>query len=436
MGQRQILGQLSAADVARAPNAIPAAAPGQFLLDNGLTVRIRPIQGASNVALLVLYKVGGDHDPRGRSGLAHLVEHVYVTAAAGADPARTAEAFFQRYRAGCNAQTGDRYTLFATVFPKGDLEKELTEAAARMDDLRITAADLDREKPRLLDEVSNMFGRFPTLGAVNIARELIRPTPQGGRKGGLPEHVKAITLDEVRAHWKRYYKPKNAILVLSGAVDEAAARQAVTGHFAKLVPGDEVPKPGEPGSPKAGAARELAVRSLQPQAVACLAYAAPEPGSELYAPFLVLVARFWAASAQPGGGGGTGRPSVYFPLLEDPAVLGVSVAAQPGETSARAIARLESFVADTIAPHLRDDERASARQMFALFLETAEIPDFALAQNPYGVALSLARREQLAIDTPKLNRAFDALTERDLRRAAGELFNPARHAGAFISPDK
>ena len=307
-----------------------------------------------------------------------------------------------------------------------------------MSDLRITAADLDREKPRLLDEVSNMFGRIPTLGAVNIARELIRPTPQGGRKGGLPEQVKAITLDEVRAHWKRYYKPKNAILVLAGALDEAAARQAVTAHFAKLEPGEEVPKPGEPGSPKAGAVRELAVKSLQPQAepVACLAYAAPEPGSELYAPFLVLVARFWAASAQPGGGGGTGQPSVYFPLLEDPAVLGVSATAKPGETAPRAIARLESFVADTIAPPLRDDERASARQMFALFLGTADIPDFALAQNPYGVALSLARREQLGIDSLKLKRAFDALTERDLRRAAGELFTPARHAGAFLSPDK
>ena len=437
MGQRQVLRQLAGARVARAPDPTPAAL-GQFTLDNGLTVRIRPIQGAGSVALLVLYRVGGDHDYPGRSGLAHLVEHLYVTAAAGADPARTAEAFFQRYRAGCNAQTGDRYTVLATVFPKGDLDKELTDAVARMGDLRITAADLDREKPRLLDEVANMFGRFPTLGAVNIARELIRPTPQGGRKGGLPEHVKAITLDDVRAHWKRYYKPKNAILVLAGAVDEAAALQAVRAHFAKLVPGEEVPKPGEPGSPQAGAVRELAVRSLQPQAepVACLAYAAPEPGSELYAPFLVLVARFWAASAQTGGGGGIGRPSVYFPLLEDPAVLGVSAMAHPGETAPRAIARLESFVAKTIAPHLRDDERASARQTFALFLGTAEIPDFALAQNPYGAALSLARRQQLGVDTFKLNRAFDALTERDLRRAAGEIFTPARHAGAFISLDK
>ena len=114
-------------------------------------------------------------------------------------------------------------------------------------------------------------------------------------------------------------------------MDEAAARQAVTAHFAKLEPGEEAPEPGEPGSPKAGAVRELAVKSLQPQAepMACLAYAAPEPGSELYAPFLVLVARFYSASAQPGGGGGSGRPSVYFPLLEDPAVLGVSAAAKP-----------------------------------------------------------------------------------------------------------
>jgi zinc protease len=435
MGQRQALGQLPGAGAPQTPDAAP---PGQFSLENGLSVKIRPIQGAADVALLLLYKIGADHDPQGRSGLAHLVEHLYVTAASGAEPARTAEAFFQRYRAGCNAQTGDRYTVLATVFPKGDLEKELTEAAARMGDLRITAADLDREKPRLLDELANMFGRFPALGAVNIAREQIRPTPRGGRKGGLPEHVEATTLDDVSAHWKQYYKPRNAILVLAGAVDEAAARQAITAHFAKLVPGDDVPKPGEPGSPKIGVVRDLAVKSLKPQAepVACLAYAAPEPGNELYAPFLVLVARFLAASAQPGNGGGANQPSVYFPLLEDPAVLGVSATTKSGETAAQAIARLESFVAATIAPPLGDAERTSARQTFAFFLGTAEIPDFALAQNPYGAALSLARREHLTIDTSKLNRAFDTLTERDLRRAASEIFAPARHAAAFISPGK
>ena len=432
MGQGEVLRKLTAVDA-----ALPAAADvEQFALGNGLKVKFRPIQGASNVALLVLFNVGGDHDPEGRSGLAHLVEHLYVTSAAGAAPGRTAEAFFGRYPAGCNAQTGDRYTVIATVFPKRDLENELREAAARMGDLRITAADLDREKPRLIEEVSNMFGRFPALGAVNVARELIRPAPRGGRKGGLPEHVHKITLDDVRDHWTRYYKPANATLIIAGAVDEPAARDTLEAHFAKIEPGQAVPKPGEPGSPNKGAVRELTVQSLQPQTepVACVAYAAADPASTLYAPFLVLVARFYASAAQPGGG--AARPSIYFPVLEDSAVIGTSASAKAGETADRTIARLENFVAETIAPALREADRAAARQVFALPLGTTQIPDFALAQNPYAVAFALGRREQLGIDPVKLARAFDGLTENDLRRAADEIFNPKQHAAAVISAAK
>ncbi len=391
-------------------------APGRFPLKNGLTAIVRPIRGANEVALLVLYKLGGDHDPQGRSGLAHLVEHVYVTAAAGSAPARSADAFLQSYPSGCNAQTGERHTVIATVFPKADLEKELTEAAARMGDLRIMAADLDREKPRLLAELANMFGRIPALGALNHARELIRPAPRGGRKGGLPEHVQAMTLDDVKTHWARYYKPRNAILVLAGAVDEPSARRAVAAQFAQLDPGVEPPPPGEPR--------------------ACLAYAVPEPGCDLYAPFLLLVARLWTTMTQPGGDGGPGRTTIDFPLLEDPAVLGVSGAAKAGETAAQALARLEAFVAQTTAPRLRDEERAAARQVFGFFLGTADLPDFALAHNPYGVALGLARREQLGFDPARLNRALDTLTETEFRRAASEIFAPSRHAGAFLRPGR
>jgi zinc protease len=415
---------------------VPGPAPAAQRLENGLTVKARAISGTNEIALVVLYKIGGDHDPPGRSGLAHLVEHLYISSAAGATPARTAEAFAQRYRAGWNAQTGDRYTVFATVFPKDDLEKELADASARMSALRIDAADLEREKPRVRAEVANMFGGIPTLAALNIAREMIRPTPSQGRKGGLPEDVQAITLDDVRAQWARYYKPRNATLILTGAVDETKARQAVSAHFSKLAPGEEIPQPAEPGPAKLGTVREVAVRSLQSKTgpVACLAYAAPEPGSELYAPFLVLVARLGAVSGQPGAR--AGRPSISFAVLDDPAVFCASVTAKPGETAPQSLARLEAFIASAIAATLRDEERPSARQTFALFLGTTEIPDFALAQNPYGAAFSLARREQLRIDPTALNRAFDALNDRSLRRAADEFFAPSRHAAVFVSPEK
>ena len=151
------------------------------MLDNGLTVYLRRIAGAKQTALVILYSVGNDHDPTGRSGLGHLVEHLYLTAAAGGEKARTVEEFARRYPDGANAQTGDRYTMFATQFPAKDLNDELRDAAARMSDLRITAGDLERERPRLLEEIGNMFGDMPALAAQNQARELVRPTPGSGR---------------------------------------------------------------------------------------------------------------------------------------------------------------------------------------------------------------------------------------------------------------
>src|SRR5262245_58555396 len=180
-------------------------------LENGLTMLIRPDGGTKNVALVVLYSIGGDHDPEGQSGLAHLVEHVYVTAAAGDQPAQTADEFMQRYPDGWNAQTGDQFTVIAGVFPKERLDAELEEAAARMAELQITPELLTREKQRLIDEVTNMFDGAPQLVAYNRAREQLRPTAFGGRKGGLPDQVNNVTLDTVRDRVRRFYKPTNAI---------------------------------------------------------------------------------------------------------------------------------------------------------------------------------------------------------------------------------
>ncbi|AGA24699.1 M16 family metallopeptidase [Singulisphaera acidiphila] len=410
--------------------ATKTTVPEWISLENGLTVLIRPVEDAKEIALVVLYKIGGDHDPKGHSGMAHMIEHIAVTAAAGTGQARTAEEFFGRYRSGCNAQTGDRYTVVATVFPKADLKDELREAAARMGDLRLTSADLDRERPRVLAEIANMFGRIPSLSVLNHARELIRPTPQGGRKGGLPEHIAAITREEIQLRYERYYKPRNAILVLAGGIDAATARAAVVESFAKLPPGQEIPPPSEPDTPKFGSLQELAAESPQAQAEACLAYRAPDPASDLYAPFLVLASRLWAGSSKLESE--PGRAPIYFPLLDDPAILGVTTRRNRGETSRQTLDRLEAFMAETVEPKLGGNEGASAQQAFGFFLGTTRLPDPLLVTNLYGVAFSLARREQLGIDPARLNRALSTVTDQELRRAAKEFFAPGRHAEAWI----
>ena len=361
-----------------------------------------------------------------------------MTAAAGEAKARTAEEFFGPYAEGANGQTGDRYTVFSAVLPKKDLETELKDAADRMRNLRITAADLARERPRLLTEVGNMFGAFPMLAAVNNARELVRPTPGGGRHGGLPAHVNSFTAEDLQSYSDRYYKPRNAIVALSGAIDPAVARERITAHFGQIPAGDEAPAPREPGLAKSlGKVTELTVRSPLPDAesTACLAYAAPAPGSDLYAPFLVLVSRFWAGASKLGGNGPTGTP-VYFTPLDDGAVVALSTTAKPGENAAGAIKRLEDFVAETIEPKLGLFERTTARQHFGFLLGLGDMSDRILLNNPYGVAFSLGRRDQLNLSSAGLKRAWDTITDDQLRRVAREVFARERQASAFVAVEK
>ena len=64
-----------------------ARADQPYQLDNGLTVILRPVPGANQVAVVLLFNLGGDHDPVGRSGITHLLEHLYCTAGAGNRPA-------------------------------------------------------------------------------------------------------------------------------------------------------------------------------------------------------------------------------------------------------------------------------------------------------------------------------------------------------------
>jgi zinc protease len=406
----------------------------RFQLANGLKVFLRPIKGSESTALVVVYGIGSDHDPKGRSGLAHAIEHLYITSAAGDEKTRPAEELMRRYPAGANGQTGDRYTMFAAIFPAGELDRELADAAARMKELKLTAADLDRERPRLLGEIANMFANFPALAALNNARELARPMPVGGRHGGLPEVLGSLRIEEVRARLDRHYKPRNATLALAGDFDPAAARKAIEAHFAAMPGGEPVPPPLEPGAPRK---ETLTIRPKAGQApdpedqpTACLAYRAPAPDSELYPALLVLVARLWTEAGRLGTDGPTGSP-VFFTPLDDGSVVAIQTAVNPGEPPAKAYERIEQYVARMVEPKLDTDEAENVQQQLGMLLGLGDIPDSLLNRNPYGVAFSIARRDQLGLDPARLDQALKALTDQDLKRAAAAIFDPNRHSGAI-----
>jgi len=90
----------------------------EFTLDNGLNVILRPVQ-AKDVAVVVLYSTGADHDPKGRSGLAHFVEHLQCTAAAGEFPTQVLNRRLPSSPAACPAsQNTPVATWITTTTPR------------------------------------------------------------------------------------------------------------------------------------------------------------------------------------------------------------------------------------------------------------------------------------------------------------------------------
>ena len=405
----------------------PGAATSK--LENGLNIILRPVPSATGVALLILFDIGEDHDPAGSSGLAHLVEHIYFTAAAGPRRSQDFQEFVSRHPLGWNAQAGSRYTVLATVFPPENIEAELAEAASRLKDLRVTGNDLNREKPRVIAELRNMYAGLPVLAGLNHGRELVRPSLNGGRKGGKENEVAAIALAQVQDRLSSFYKPANATLVLAGSFVEQKTRLLIGRLFSDIPKGKKPPEISRGEKPLKEADRFLELRLSQPGAtpLAFLVFRVAEPQYPLYAAFLLLAARLNNQAWKLGAGSLT----LHFAPLDDPEVLGISAALKPGESGKAAIARLREFVRDSMGQPKRAADVFAAKNLFGFFLGFPGFPEGLFSQNLYGLAFSLARRQQLDIDGIRLASLIEKVSAEDLSSAA-RIFEAKNSAAVII----
>lgn len=438
---RQITRAIAALVLAATANA-GAATIERFNLDNQLRVILRPLEGASTTALVTLFSVGERHDPVGVSGMAHLMEHLLVTAAAGDIPARTAESWSASYRpptGGANAQTGEDYTVLATVFPNVQLDDELTDLASRLRGLTITQADLDRELPRLDTELTNMFAGIPSLASMNHARESIRPSGDGFRKGGLIEQLRTVTVEQTQRFADAYYKPRNALIVIAGGFDTDAARALVEKHFANIESGDQLPPMRDIRNRADTPPSTIPVTAAEwytgDPIVITRAYAVPAPDSPQYAPFLVHVARLFQkgmASYKPGG-----VPSVQCALIDDPFVLYVAASvASEDELPAARVGLDELIASATDETQEKPGDAAMVAMQFGWMFGSTDLPDAMLANNPYGVALGLGRAEMMGIDWSALKNRLGALTRQDMSGAAGSIFAADNRAEVVVTIDR
>ena len=214
----------------------------KFTLDNGLTVIVHEDRKAPIVAVSVWYDVGSKHEPKGKTGYAHLFEHIMFNGSAAAP----GDYFNYTSRIGATDLNGttwlDRTNYFQTV-PKAALEAALFLEADRMGNL-LPAIDQDKLTNQIgVVQNEKRQGDNQPYGLVSYRQtELLFPEghPYAHDTIGSLEDLQAASLDDMRNWFIDHYGPNNAILVLAGDINTAEARPLVEKYFGSIARGKDV----------------------------------------------------------------------------------------------------------------------------------------------------------------------------------------------------
>ncbi|MAL25865.1 MAG: peptidase M16 [Croceicoccus sp.] len=213
-----------------------------FKLANGLTVLVHEDRSTPVVAVSVWYGVGSKHEPEGKTGFAHLFEHLMFNGSENA-PGDFFEPLEQVGATDYNGTTWfDRTNYFETV-PTGALDRALFLESDRMGHLlgAVTQENLDNQIGVVQNEKRQ--GDNQPFGLVEYEQlETLYPSghPYHHSTIGSMEDLSSATLDDVKSWFTGHYGPNNAVLVLAGDIDTATAKQKVNTWFGAIPAGPAI----------------------------------------------------------------------------------------------------------------------------------------------------------------------------------------------------
>jgi predicted Zn-dependent peptidase len=216
-----------------------------FTLDNGLRVIVHEDRKAPVVAVSVWYRVGSKHEPKGKTGFAHLFEHLMFNGSENS-PGDFFEPLEQVGATDRNGTTNvDRTNYFETV-PTGALDRALFLESDRMGHLlgAVTQEKLDNQRGVVQNEKRQGDNNPYGLLRYEIFENLF-PTghPYHHSTIGSMGDLNSASLGDVKKWFTDNYGPNNAVLVLAGDVNVATAKAKVQEWFGDIPRGPEVKAP-------------------------------------------------------------------------------------------------------------------------------------------------------------------------------------------------
>ncbi|MEH6680701.1 MAG: pitrilysin family protein [Sediminicola sp.] len=223
-----------------APLAAQEVEYEEYDLPNGLHVILHRDDTAPLVTTSVMYHVGGKDRTQGRTGFAHLFEHLLFEGTENIDRGQWFKIVSSNGGQN-NANTSQDRTYYYEVFPSNNLELGLWLESERMLHPVIDQKGIDTQKEVVKEEKRLRYDNSP-YGQILpvVGKNLFEKHPYKDPNIGYMDDLDAATLDDVVAYNKKYYVPNNAVLVVAGDIDINTTKKMVEDYFGPIPKGTEV----------------------------------------------------------------------------------------------------------------------------------------------------------------------------------------------------
>lgn len=246
-------------------------------LDNGLEIVVIPMSNNSNVITTdIFYRVGSGNEVMGKSGIAHMLEHLNFKSTKNLKAGEFDE-IVKGFGGVNNASTGFDYTHYYIKSSSDNLSKSLELFAELMQNLRLSDEEFQPERNVVLEERLWRTDNSP-IGYLyfRLFNNAFTYHPYHWTPIGFKEDIKNWSIEDIRSFHSKYYQPNNAIVVVAGDIKPETVFEQVQKQFGAIKNANDIPKRHHQTEPIQDGAKRVMIKKESEVEMVAIAYKIPD----------------------------------------------------------------------------------------------------------------------------------------------------------------
>ena len=246
-------------------------------LENGLEIVVIPMSNNSNVITTdIFYRVGSGNEVMGKSGIAHMLEHLNFKSTKNLKAGEFDE-IVKGFGGVNNASTGFDYTHYYIKSSSDNLSKSLELFAELMQNLRLSDEEFQPERNVVLEERLWRTDNSP-IGYLyfRLFNNAFTYHPYHWTPIGFKEDIKNWSIEDIRSFHSKYYQPNNAIVVVAGDIKPETVFEQVQKQFGAIKNANDIPKRHHQIEPVQDGAKRVMIKKESEVEMVAIAYKIPD----------------------------------------------------------------------------------------------------------------------------------------------------------------